>query len=206
MRSSTSRPTGLSASAVTIAVSNPKQRRNPRATLYSPPPSHTRKWRVVETRPSPGSSRSITSPRLTRSHWHCSFGFMFSFGMKIAAQLHAARTTQTRRAGIRIDFFLIAAILNDLQPLPLKFDLHSSEWNRWLCESANRIVGIAFPNLPPRVPFCYNETNKRLLRRRQLCWGKRKLRQAPPSCPFLRYGHSTDFVGSVVVDYKTHGP
>ena len=33
-----SRPTGLSASAVTIAVRRPKQRRSPRATLYSPPP------------------------------------------------------------------------------------------------------------------------------------------------------------------------
>src|SRR6201996_5010293 len=74
IRSSTSRPTGLSASAVTIAVFNPKQRRNPRATLYSPPPSHTSKRRVVATRTLPGSSRSITSPRLTRSHLHSSFG------------------------------------------------------------------------------------------------------------------------------------
>ena len=41
IRSSTRRPTGLSASAVTIAVLRPKQRFNPRATLYSPPPSQT---------------------------------------------------------------------------------------------------------------------------------------------------------------------
>ena len=41
MQSSTSRPTSLSASAVTIAVRRPKQRRRPRATLYSPPPSQT---------------------------------------------------------------------------------------------------------------------------------------------------------------------
>ena len=34
---------GLSASAVTMAVLRPKQRRRPRATLYSPPPSHTSK-------------------------------------------------------------------------------------------------------------------------------------------------------------------
>ncbi|MGD0547911.1 MAG: hypothetical protein ABR991_08805 [Terracidiphilus sp.] len=42
-----SRPTGLSASAVAIAVRRPKQRRSPRATLYSPPPSEARKLRVV---------------------------------------------------------------------------------------------------------------------------------------------------------------
>ena len=47
MRSWTSRPTGLSTSAVTIAVSRPKQRLRPRATLYSPPPSQTWKVRVV---------------------------------------------------------------------------------------------------------------------------------------------------------------
>src|SRR5215469_10041854 len=77
IKSSTSRPTGLSASAVTIAVFNPKQRRRPRATLYSPPPSHTENCRVVATRTSPGSSRSITSPRLTRSHLHSSFSRIF---------------------------------------------------------------------------------------------------------------------------------
>ena len=43
MKSSSSRPTSLSASAVTTAVRRPKQRRSPRATLYSPPPSQTRK-------------------------------------------------------------------------------------------------------------------------------------------------------------------
>ena len=56
--------------AVTMAVFRPKQRRRPRATLYSPPPSHTLNCRAVATRTSPGSSRSITSPRLTRSHLH----------------------------------------------------------------------------------------------------------------------------------------
>ena len=40
-RSSIRRPTGLSARAVTTAVRSPKQRRSPRATLYSPPPSQT---------------------------------------------------------------------------------------------------------------------------------------------------------------------
>ena len=67
MRSSTRRPTGLSASTVATAVRRPKQRRRPRATLYSPPPSHTAKCRVVWMRPSPGSRRSITSPRLKQS-------------------------------------------------------------------------------------------------------------------------------------------
>src|ERR1041385_7105002 len=67
MRSWTNRPTALSASAVTTAASIPKQRLSPRATLYSPPPSQTLKWRVVAIRASPGSRRSMTSPRLTMS-------------------------------------------------------------------------------------------------------------------------------------------
>src|ERR1051325_6421477 len=57
-----------------MAASIPKQRFKPRATLYSPPPSHTRKLRVVVTRPSPGSSRSMTSPRLTMSQRQFVFG------------------------------------------------------------------------------------------------------------------------------------
>src|ERR1035437_3197930 len=73
MRSSSRRPTGLSARAVTMAVLRPKQRRRPRATLYSPPPSHTLNWRAVATRTSPGSRRSMTSPSETRSHLQSSF-------------------------------------------------------------------------------------------------------------------------------------
>ena len=67
IRSSTSRPTSLSASAVTTAVRRPKQRRSPRATLYSPPPSQT--WNAARSRCGrrPGSSRSITSPSATAS-------------------------------------------------------------------------------------------------------------------------------------------
>src|SRR5450755_1055984 len=72
MRSSIKRPMALSASAVMMAVSKPKQRRSPRATLYSPPPSHARNSRAVLMRMSPGSRRSITSPRLTRSNLHSS--------------------------------------------------------------------------------------------------------------------------------------
>src|SRR5882762_10070678 len=68
---------GLSAIAVTTAVSSPKQRFNPRATLYSPPPSYTSKLRVVQILFSPGSSRSITSPRLIMSQRHFSFGRIF---------------------------------------------------------------------------------------------------------------------------------
>src|ERR1700674_3011886 len=76
MRSCRSLPTGASANAVTTAVSRPKQRFSPRATLYSPPPSHTSKHRAVAMRRSPGSSRTITSPRLTRSQRHSFFGLI----------------------------------------------------------------------------------------------------------------------------------
>src|SRR5258708_2952189 len=50
-----------------MAVSIPKQRLRPRATLYSPPPSQAWNSRVVAIRVSPGSSRSMTSPSGTRS-------------------------------------------------------------------------------------------------------------------------------------------
>src|SRR5512138_195585 len=80
MRSCASRPTGLSTKAVTIAVSRPKQRFSPRATLYSPPPSKTWNVRVVWMRPSPGSRRSITSPRLTRSHRQADLALTLSSG------------------------------------------------------------------------------------------------------------------------------
>ena len=73
-KSSSSRPTSLSAKAVTTAVRRPKQRRRPRATLYSPPPSQTRNVRAFRMRPSPGSRRSITSPSATRSKRHSSAG------------------------------------------------------------------------------------------------------------------------------------
>jgi len=43
----------------------------------SPPPSHARNSRVVETRQFPGSRRNITSPRLTRSHRQLSLGLIF---------------------------------------------------------------------------------------------------------------------------------
>src|SRR5882724_9978029 len=59
-----------------MAVSSPKHRFNPRATLYSPPPSLTSKRRVVQMRYSPGSKRSITSPKLTRSQRQVSFCLM----------------------------------------------------------------------------------------------------------------------------------
>src|SRR5580698_8190678 len=78
IKSSTSRPTGLSTNAVTTAVSFAKQRFSPRATLYSPPPSYTSNDLVVQIRLSPGSNRNITSPRLTKSHRTPSFAFIFS--------------------------------------------------------------------------------------------------------------------------------
>src|SRR5208337_558094 len=47
IRSSSNCPTEFLANAVMMAVRMPKQRLRPRATLYSPPPSHARKLRVV---------------------------------------------------------------------------------------------------------------------------------------------------------------
>src|SRR5260370_1075248 len=67
MRSCRSLPTGSSANAVTTAVSKPKQRFSPRATLYSPPPLQASSARGVARRRSAGLSRTMTSPRLTRS-------------------------------------------------------------------------------------------------------------------------------------------
>ena len=71
---STSRPTSLSTRAVTTAVRSPKQRRRARATLYSPPPSHTSNERAVRMRLLPGSRRSITSPSATQSQRASSAG------------------------------------------------------------------------------------------------------------------------------------
>src|SRR5664280_1368679 len=76
MKSSTRRPISLSASDVTIAARWPNARRRPRATLYSPPPSQARKDLAVRMRPSPGSRRSITSPRDTASKRHADAGRM----------------------------------------------------------------------------------------------------------------------------------
>src|SRR5271157_1096743 len=81
MRSWSRRPTGLSAKAVTTAVSRPKPRLRPRATLYSPPPSQTSKERVVAIRRSPGSNRNITSPSASRSQRQFSLALILS-GMK----------------------------------------------------------------------------------------------------------------------------
>ena len=86
-------PTGLSASAVTTAVRRPKQRRKPRATLYSPPPSQTLNERAVEIRPSPGSSRSITSPSATRSKLHSSRRPLHERSSAVARQLGQPRRT-----------------------------------------------------------------------------------------------------------------
>src|SRR5664279_5720258 len=78
MKSSTRRPISLSASDVTIAARWPNARRRPRATLYSPPPSQALKDLAVRMRPSPGSRRSITSPRDTASKRHADAGRMLS--------------------------------------------------------------------------------------------------------------------------------
>src|ERR1700676_4115037 len=90
---------GLSVSAVTTAVFMPKQRFKARETLYSPPPSQARNWRVVAMRPSPGSRRSITSPRLTRSQRHWSLGLIF-IGIDYFSQVTWARLGGLCRLGI----------------------------------------------------------------------------------------------------------
>src|SRR5882724_10557704 len=90
MRSCTRRPTGLSANAVTTAVSRPKQRLSPRATLYSPPPSQTSKERAVAMRFSPGSKRTMISPRLTRSQRHCCFDLICRVTRSLSNNLRGA--------------------------------------------------------------------------------------------------------------------
>src|SRR5437588_5452602 len=81
MKSSSKRPTSLSAKAVQTAVFKLKQRRRPRATLYSPPPSQTLNSRAVRTRPSPGSSRSMISPSASRSYLHELAGLTFKMAI-----------------------------------------------------------------------------------------------------------------------------
>ena len=79
MKSSISIPTSLSANAVITAVFILKHFLKPRITLYSPPPSHARKDLAVRILPSPGSRRSITSPRDTASNLHSLAGLKFKF-------------------------------------------------------------------------------------------------------------------------------
>src|SRR6187399_2403336 len=67
MRSSTSQPRSLMGSAVTAVARLPQHLRMARATLYSPPPSHTWKLRALRTRPTPGSKRSMISPNEAQS-------------------------------------------------------------------------------------------------------------------------------------------
>src|SRR5882672_7524791 len=91
MRSSTSQPRSLTGRAVTAVARFPQHLRMARATLYSPPPSHTVNCRALRTRPKPGSKRSITSPKETQSHLVCAAGRMFStsaMGADLLDQLH----------------------------------------------------------------------------------------------------------------------
>src|SRR5258707_9537520 len=73
-----------------MAVSKPKQRLRPRATLYSPPPSQAWNIRVVATRVSPGSSRSMTSPSETRSKRDFDFGLI----VRPMTSYHSRRTAR----------------------------------------------------------------------------------------------------------------
>src|SRR5258708_34207574 len=68
MKSSSSQPRSFLGMAVTTAARLPQHFRIARATLYSPPPSHTWNERALRTRPNPGSKRSITSPKDRQSH------------------------------------------------------------------------------------------------------------------------------------------
>ena len=79
IKSSISMPTSLLANAVITPVFILKHFLSPRTTLYSPPPSHARKALAVRILPSPGSRRSITSPRETASYLHSLFGFKLRF-------------------------------------------------------------------------------------------------------------------------------
>ena len=63
IKSSTRYPISFAANAVITAVFKEKQRRSPRTTLYSPPPSQTLNCLAVRIRPSPGSKRSMISPK-----------------------------------------------------------------------------------------------------------------------------------------------
>src|SRR5512147_1042797 len=78
MRSSTSQPRSLTGSAVIAVARLPQHLRMARATLYSPPPSHTWKLRALRTRPKPGSKRSITSPNEAQSQRVSDAGLTFS--------------------------------------------------------------------------------------------------------------------------------
>src|SRR5438874_2014556 len=96
IKSSIKWPTSLSAKAVQTAVRKPKQRRRPRATLYSPPPSQALNSRAVRTRLSPGSRRSMISPRAIRSNWQEPAGLIFSIGI-VQLPLHRTQALASRR-------------------------------------------------------------------------------------------------------------
>ncbi len=78
IRSSTSQPRSFCGSAVTAVARLPQHLRMARATLYSPPPSHTWKLRALRTRPKPGSKRSITSPNEAQSQRVSAADLIFS--------------------------------------------------------------------------------------------------------------------------------
>ena len=68
-------PISFLTKAVTTAVLKPKHFARPLATLYSPPPSDALNPLEVLILPSPGSKRSITSPKDNSSYIHLSFDF-----------------------------------------------------------------------------------------------------------------------------------
>src|SRR5215207_5447514 len=87
MKSSTSHPRSFFGSAVTTAARFCQHFRIARATLYSPPPSHTWNERALRTRPKPGSKRSITSPNDTQSHFVSAADLILSSVMSVSSFL-----------------------------------------------------------------------------------------------------------------------
>src|SRR5262245_56215180 len=103
MKSSSKRPTSFSANAVHTAVLKPKQRRSPRAPLYSPPPSQPLNSRAVRIRPSPGSRRSIISPSATMSQRHEPAGLILSVAIVLVFRFQEYLRTVFTRFSPRID-------------------------------------------------------------------------------------------------------
>ena len=117
MKSSINIPTSLSANAVMIPVFILKHLLSPRATLYSPPPSHARKLLAVRILPSPGSRRSITSPRDTSSNLHSFAGLKFKF--------------MINPPNFYVLFYNFALIISLLQFFSYNFALSISYYSMW---------------------------------------------------------------------------
>ena len=100
IKPSASSPSSFRGRAVATAVGRPKVFRRPRATLYSPPPSHTRKLRALRTRSSPGSRRSMTSPSARQSQRRSLAGGMDQSSARITGRrIRTGRDRSPRPSG-----------------------------------------------------------------------------------------------------------